>query len=226
MQIPRLREWRERRALTQVELAERAGISARSVAGYEAGNGARLPTVRRLAAALDVEVTDLYGVPEHPLGAAPPSQQLTLNGALEEERRTVWESAVENARRLRDDGQAQMWKALSGWRTSKQRREPDAARREYLDEMGNLLQEVYDAETVLQQAFLEAALTEGDSEASGPRLLRDESRRTGHFYGELRNLVESAKLHVLTGADATAAKTRAAETEAERPHSVEDPDAA
>jgi transcriptional regulator with XRE-family HTH domain len=87
VQIPRLREWREARALTQVELAEKAGVSSRSVAGYEAGTGARPPTVRRLAEALDVEVADLRGDSEHPLGEAPPSSQLTLNGALEEERR-------------------------------------------------------------------------------------------------------------------------------------------
>jgi len=89
VQIPRLREWRERRALTQVELAESAGVSERSVAGYEAGRGARPPTVRRLAQALSIEVTDLYGDPEHPLGEAPPSQeQPPLNGfnGLEKER--------------------------------------------------------------------------------------------------------------------------------------------
>lgn len=86
MQIPRLREWRERRALTQVELAERAGVSERSVAGYEAGGGARLPTVRRLAEALGIEVTDLYGDSEHPLGEAPASpEQPSFNGLLEEE---------------------------------------------------------------------------------------------------------------------------------------------
>jgi transcriptional regulator with XRE-family HTH domain len=94
LQIPKLREWRESRALTQVELAERAGMSSRSVAGYEAGGGARPPTVRKLAEALGVEVADLRGDPEHPLGVAPPSPtQLPLNG-FEEERRTqplgVW----------------------------------------------------------------------------------------------------------------------------------------
>ena len=86
MQIPKLREWRESRALTQVELAERAGMSSRSVAGYEAGGGARPPTVRKLAEALGVEVADLRGNPEHPLGVAPPTPtQPPLNG-FEEER--------------------------------------------------------------------------------------------------------------------------------------------
>jgi transcriptional regulator with XRE-family HTH domain len=59
MRIPRIREWREARALTQVELAVKAGVSPRSVASYEAGGGARLPMVRRIADALEVEVTDL-----------------------------------------------------------------------------------------------------------------------------------------------------------------------
>jgi transcriptional regulator with XRE-family HTH domain len=63
VRIPKLREWREARALTQVELAERAGLSVRSVAGYEAGASARLPTIRKLAAALDLRVEELTGPP-------------------------------------------------------------------------------------------------------------------------------------------------------------------
>lgn len=59
MQIPKLRRHRERRALTQEELAEKAGISVRSVAGYETGAGARPGSVRKLAAALDIKVEEL-----------------------------------------------------------------------------------------------------------------------------------------------------------------------
>jgi transcriptional regulator with XRE-family HTH domain len=89
VQIPRLREWREARALTQVELAERARISSRSVAGYEAGHGARPPTVRRLAEALGVDVIELVGVGvDSGKAQAPPSpEQPSFNGLLEEERR-------------------------------------------------------------------------------------------------------------------------------------------
>jgi transcriptional regulator with XRE-family HTH domain len=61
MRIPRVREWREARALTQKELAVKAGVSSRSVASYEAGGSARLPMVRRIADALEIEVTDLMG---------------------------------------------------------------------------------------------------------------------------------------------------------------------
>ncbi len=71
--------------MTQEELAKMAGISARSVAGYEAGSGARPGTVRRLASALEVEVSELT----RPKGEAPPSyREPTLNDVLDEERRS------------------------------------------------------------------------------------------------------------------------------------------
>jgi transcriptional regulator with XRE-family HTH domain len=73
VQIPRLREWREARALTQVELAELADVSSRSVAGYEAGAGARPPTVRKLAQVLAVDIADLVGEADHPKDGAPKS---------------------------------------------------------------------------------------------------------------------------------------------------------
>lgn len=84
VQIPRLREWREARALTQVELAELADLSSRSVAGYEAGAGARPPTVRKLAQVLNVEIADLLGGPAYPKDSAPesPREWLRAHSAL------------------------------------------------------------------------------------------------------------------------------------------------
>src|SRR5215213_8177462 len=78
VQIPRLREWREARALTQVELAELADLSSRSVAGYEAGAGARPPTVRKLAQVLNVEIADLVGEAGRPKDIAPESPRVWL----------------------------------------------------------------------------------------------------------------------------------------------------
>jgi DNA-binding XRE family transcriptional regulator len=102
VQIPRLREWREARALTQVELAELADVSPRSVAGYEAGGGARPPTVRRLAEALDVEIADLREDPGSPKKAeAQPSQRSLFNG-FEEERRSPLSPWAEHVRRIAD----------------------------------------------------------------------------------------------------------------------------
>jgi hypothetical protein len=59
-------------------------VSSRSVAGYEAGTGARPPTVRKLAEALGVEVGDLRGDQEHPLAEALPLQEKLFNGGATE----------------------------------------------------------------------------------------------------------------------------------------------
>lgn len=59
MQLPRLREWRERRALTQRELGARAGLRQATVWQLEAGGEARPTTVRKLARALRVPIADL-----------------------------------------------------------------------------------------------------------------------------------------------------------------------
>jgi transcriptional regulator with XRE-family HTH domain len=75
---PRLREWRERVALSQMELAERSGTSRATIADLEAGNrGGQPKTVRRLAKALGVEPEDLYGG-EYPKEQAPPNLQESL----------------------------------------------------------------------------------------------------------------------------------------------------
>ena len=101
---PRLREWRDRAALSQEELHNRSGVSRATIADLEAGNrGAQPRTIRKLAEALHVEPDDLYGGPEHPLVEAPPSSQPTLNGELEEERRLrylrAWRAFVHNLAR-------------------------------------------------------------------------------------------------------------------------------
>jgi len=205
--------------LSQQEVADRAGTSLFTIQRIERGEGnVRPKTGRGVAAALGIPIEELL-----PKAQAPTSPtQPPLNG-FEEERRAVWEAAVDEARRLRETGWAQMWKALSGWRACKQRGEPYAARREYLDEMGKILEKVYDADVALGQAYIEAALTQGGSAASGPSYLREESRTTGHFYGELLGLVKSARLSVRTGDDAAAAKQQAAAEDTQskpRAHSV------
>lgn len=59
-----LRQWRESRLLTQAELAAKAGVSRDTVVKIETGKqAARFATVRKLAAALGVEPTDLRRLP-------------------------------------------------------------------------------------------------------------------------------------------------------------------
>lgn len=61
----RLREWREHLFVTQAELSERSGVSERAIIRLERPNGPtpRISTVRKLAAALEVEPADLYRLP-------------------------------------------------------------------------------------------------------------------------------------------------------------------
>jgi DNA-binding Xre family transcriptional regulator len=61
--LPALRHWRVVRALGQDELAEHAGVHPTSVQRGEAGQPLRLATIRRLAAALDVEPAELMRQP-------------------------------------------------------------------------------------------------------------------------------------------------------------------
>ena len=222
----RVKEWRHRRMLSQQEVADRAGTSLFTIQRIERGEGnVRPKTGRGVAAALDISIEELLPKAQAPLFREPPEHDLP------EERRGVWEAAVDEAQHLRETGWARMWKALSEWRASKSRGEPYATRRKYLDEMGNLLQEVYDADGAVGWAYIQAALTtQGGSEASLPSYLREESRATTQFYGELVGLVKGARLSVLTGDAATAAKQASAEQPAAehvqpkgRPRGVEEP---
>ncbi len=216
------------------EVARRLEVSEKTARRY-VKSGA-LPSIF-VGGAYRVSEEDLEGflqgakvTPSGGSPKAPVSSQPSFNGLLEEERRTVWETAVDAARRLRGTGWARMEEALSGWRASKGRREPYAARREYLDEMGTILEEAYDADAALGWAYIEAAwLAQGGSEARVPSYLRKESWAATRFYGQLLGLVQSEKLSVHTGDEAAAAKQEDAAEGAQpkpRPHSVEEPEAA
>jgi transcriptional regulator with XRE-family HTH domain len=58
----RLKRQRTRRALTQAQLAERAGVSTATVARTERDEiEPRMPTLRKLAEALEVDPAELVG---------------------------------------------------------------------------------------------------------------------------------------------------------------------
>lgn len=61
--MPGLRYWRIARTLTQEELGELAGLNRVTVGRLETGTPARLTTVRRLAAALEVQPSALTSAP-------------------------------------------------------------------------------------------------------------------------------------------------------------------
>jgi transcriptional regulator with XRE-family HTH domain len=225
-----LRRARADAGLTISELAKRAGVSRDTISNAERGvHSLQATTLSKLARVLGRAPSDLLAEEEKLVPKVLSlSPEPSFDDALDDERRAAWEAAADEARRLRETGWAQMWKALAGWSASKQRGESRTVRREYLDEMGDLLQEVYDADEALGWAYVQAAFTQGGSDASFPRYLREESRATSHFYGKLLGLVESAKLSVRTGDDATTAKrdAKAQPEEKGRPREVQEPEAA
>ena len=184
----------EERQLSLSEVAGLMGVSERTVRrwiksgklrAYKPGRDYRIPESAFQKFVAESEIS--------PKVPASSSQQPTLNGELEAERRAEWGAAVEEARRVRETGGPQMWNALSEWRASKKRGEAYATRRKYLDEMGSLLQEVYDAETALVRALadpLDLAAVNLDEFA--------ELQAASRFYGELRGMVEGQELHIRT----------------------------
>jgi transcriptional regulator with XRE-family HTH domain len=85
-----VRAVREAQLLSRAELAERSGVSVPGIDHLERGitSRPRRRTIEKLAQALDVPVEHLMSEePISPKVSAPPSQQLTLNGFFEEERR-------------------------------------------------------------------------------------------------------------------------------------------
>lgn len=68
--LPRLRQHRERAALSQQELAKAAGVSRVTVVRVENGEDTYPATARKLASALNVMPSDLMGPAEDEQGKA------------------------------------------------------------------------------------------------------------------------------------------------------------
>jgi transcriptional regulator with XRE-family HTH domain len=209
---------REERGLSQQGLADASGVNKATINQIERGRRSpNLETLEKLAAALDVEVADLF-----PKAQAPLFRELPAS-ATREERRAKWVTAVRNARQLREHGRARLEGLLSSWHESRERGEPLDARGGYLDKMGELLQEAYDAEMDLF----------GSAELLGPDELA-EVQVADRFYVELWHLVQEAGLSIRTGDDAAAASSPSAGLEGPpaqtatetAPHTVEEPEAA
>ena len=222
---------KEEAFLSLSETARMLGVSERTIHRWI--HDGRLPAYKP-GHAYRFRLSEIEAFLEERRGVPLAEREPSLPNGFEEERRAAWEAAVEQARRLRETGRARMWKTLSEWRASKGRGEPYAARRKYLDEIGDLLQKVYEAGGALGWAYIQAASsTPGGSDANVPSYLREESREMDHFYGKLFELVTSSGLSVRTGDDAAAAKQASADEAAAehaqsetRPHRVEENDAA
>jgi transcriptional regulator with XRE-family HTH domain len=194
--------------LTISELAERAGVSRDTISNAEKGrHGLQATTLFKVARALGKTPSELLAEEEKLAPKAPrrsPYEPTLLNG-LEEERPAGWENAVSNARQLREHGREHLVELLAWWRESKDREEDPAERRPYLDEMGGLLQEAYDATRMLLQAMSSQSIAD-----QWPEL-----QKADRFYVELWHLVQSAGLSIRTG-----------NAQEERPKGVEESEAA
>ena len=85
---------RKERGLSQVELAERAGVSRGAIQGYESGKFTpKPPAALLIAGALECNVIDLYGVQENE----------ALNSALKELQR-IEEQINENEKDISERG--------------------------------------------------------------------------------------------------------------------------
>ncbi len=63
-----IRNTRLRRGMSVAELAEKAGMAAKTVYDIERGSATRITTVRKVAAALDVEIAELLAPVPGPAG--------------------------------------------------------------------------------------------------------------------------------------------------------------
>ena len=62
MQVRNLKHWRERRLMTQADLAAKSGLSEMTINRIETGRAEpRLHTIRKVAEALDVDASELIG---------------------------------------------------------------------------------------------------------------------------------------------------------------------
>jgi transcriptional regulator with XRE-family HTH domain len=188
--LDRLRHIREQSGYSQQDLADESGVSQHTISEIELGR--RRPqgrTLRKLAKVLDVAVAELYDAPERPLAEAPPSAQLTLNGALEEERRT---SALGE--------QFELWRA--GW-------EEDTARWARAVEEGTILQSpssagAFCAEVIAEGTSARATILNDLIPTAEDQLPGDAARRERERFLETATRVEETMLGVVDAVEGIA----------------------
>jgi len=97
------------------------GVAEFTISEIESGKRAnpRPSTLRKLAQGLGVEVADLYGEPDSPLGQAPPSStQPPLNGFEEERRFPSLRSWIDFAGRTADRWEAKFEEREAEWQAA------------------------------------------------------------------------------------------------------------
>jgi transcriptional regulator with XRE-family HTH domain len=192
-----LRRIRKERGLSQQRLADLASVDKVTIVHIEGGKvSPKVETLEKLAAALEVDLADLFPKAQRPLFQELPDP------ATQEERRVLWADAVDKAQRLRETDRQRMEEALSAWRASKERGEPSDERRGLRATMGELLQQAYDAEWALW------ALMSGADNALNLNAVDlddfKELQEADRFYVDLWRMVQRAEgLSIRPGAEET-----------------------
>jgi transcriptional regulator with XRE-family HTH domain len=88
---------RERLGYSVETVAQEAGIAKNSVLRAEHGEHIRPLTARKIAAALGIEVADLYADPDYPKEGAPPWLEPTFNDVIQERRLSRFADAIASA---------------------------------------------------------------------------------------------------------------------------------
>jgi transcriptional regulator with XRE-family HTH domain len=206
----RLRVLRAQRGLSLTEASEKIGVNRHTLRDLERGKREPYgPTLRKIAEGYNVPVARLL---EEPVLAG-------KGEAPQGTGRAEWDVAVRRARRLRMRGRIDMENALASWRESKERGESPDARRDYLDEMGELLQRAYDAVMALWSALRTNRLDLVDQDEFA------EVQEADRFYVDLWQLVRNAGLSIRTGSAQQGEAAHAGQPEVEA-HTVGEPEAA
>jgi transcriptional regulator with XRE-family HTH domain len=193
--------------LTISELAERAGVSRDTISHAEKGrHGLQATTLHKIARALGKTPSELLAEEER---LAPKVENRSLleqsfEDALAEERLASWEAAVDNARRLREGGRAQLAELLAAWQDSRDHGELRSARRGCLGEIEELFNKAYSARNALTDILFPGSFP--------PEEDWEEVRAADRFYQSLIEMMRDAGFRI---------QERKSE-----PPEVEEPDAA
>jgi transcriptional regulator with XRE-family HTH domain len=206
----RIRDVREDLGMPAAELARRVGVAPNTVWRYEAGE--REPSMamlEKIARALRTEPAELLREPS-PLAAAPSrasresvsASVRRASAMLEDTQRALLEveRLMETARPRVEESLARVKEASA--RIDEVSARVDEAYASYreqvarLQEVGRVMDEVYDTEMKLGWAYVKAMMEEGSPEGHRARRLRSASRKMVLFYEELVDLIRDAGVQV------------------------------
>ena len=195
----RVRDLRNARHLSQIELAARAGVARNTLNRIE--NGHLMPTapvIEHLAEALNVAPGALFEEPvplDEALQETGPANVRRL--FAEQQTREDWWEAVDNSRRYRSRAKERLREQLSLWGAAINEGSSYEKRREFLDAMGQILDEASGVSRKLLQNLGEGLDRTAEPSVEGtPNPYWTECQEADTLYHELFEMVGKAGLSV------------------------------